>query len=77
MSMPSEALSNELWREEILRARRIPGAVRFAQAGELFDEMCERMLAGIRARFPGRSDAEHRRMLFEQFEIARRLDALP
>jgi hypothetical protein len=71
---PTRASLDELWLEEILFARRYPAVQRMIAAGELFDEMCERMRAGIRHEFPEADERRVNRILFERMELARRLE---
>lgn len=75
MVSPTPLLIDALYREEILRARRTPPVERMLAAGELFDEMCARMIAGIRAERPEANDDDVRRELARRFAIARRREA--
>lgn len=71
-STPNAA--EELWREEIEFARSMTPEQRLNAAGELFDEICERITAGIRHQFPRASAAEVKQILFERVELSRRLE---
>ncbi len=76
--MPSiEQLSDELFREEVLRARAMdPGEKLFAGV-RLFDYACRITLAGIRHQFPGITDEEALRILKERLALERRLESAP
>ena len=71
---PSKELIDELWREEAEFARTMTPVQRMNAAGELFDEVCERMRFGIRHQFPAASEDEVRRILFERVEIGWKLE---
>jgi hypothetical protein len=43
---------------------------------QLFDQASRRMLAGIKAQFPGISDDEARRIRAERLEIIRKLEEI-
>jgi hypothetical protein len=43
----------------------------------LFDQASRRMLAGIKAEFPGISEDEARRIRDERLDVIRRIEALP
>jgi hypothetical protein len=66
---------DDSFRDEIERSRRIPGAQKMSESLRLFDEASRRMLAGIKAEFPGVSDAEARRIRAERLEIIRKLES--
>lgn len=71
---PSRELIVELRREEIRWARRLTPEQRLSMGGELFDEVCERMRIGIRNQFPDATGQRVKEILFERFEIIRRLE---
>ena len=52
---PTKEFTDDIYRERILRARRTPPGQKLRDGAILFDEVCERMKAGIRSQFP---DAE-------------------
>jgi hypothetical protein len=62
--------------DEIERAKQLSGAQKMTDSLRLFDEASRRMLAGIKAQFPGVSDEEARRIRAERLEILRRLEEL-
>ena len=62
--------------DEIERNRNIPGAQKMTESLQLFDQASRRMLAGIKAQFPGITDEEARRVRAERLEIVRRIEEL-
>jgi hypothetical protein len=75
MQLTSE-LFDALYREEILEARQMPAELKLRLGGDLFDELCERMCAGIHCQFPNESIARVEAILSERLEIARRLEGV-
>ena len=67
-------LADEIFRDKVLRARRLSFAEKFRAGGDLFDEMSEVSLAGIRHQHPGADDATVRQIFAERMRIVRRLD---
>jgi hypothetical protein len=63
--------------DEIERSRRLTGAQRMSESLHLFDQASRRMLAGIKAEFPGISHDEARRIRAERLEVIRRLESIP
>ena len=55
---PSEALLDQLRRDDIDQARRMTPSQKLRAGGDLFDEACRWTLAGIRHDHPGISEAE-------------------
>jgi hypothetical protein len=49
---PTKEFTDDIYRERILRARRTPPGQKLRDGAILFDEVCERMKAGIRSQFP-------------------------
>jgi hypothetical protein len=74
MSAPSKELIDALFRERVLGARAIPPEEKLRAGGELFDDVCERMKAGIRWQFPDADEAAVNEILRHRLEIARRLE---
>jgi hypothetical protein len=68
-------MDESFW-DEIERGRHIPGARKMTESLQLFDQASRRMLAGIKAQFPGISDEEARRVRAERLEIVRRIEEL-
>jgi len=76
MVKPTRELVDELFREKVHRARRMSIEERVRAAGDLFDEVCDRMRDGIRWQFPDADEARVEAILRERLEIARRLERL-
>ena len=62
----TQRLIDELYREEVLEARRIPPAEKALAGQQLFEAACRITLAGIRHQFPEAS--------LERLELQRRMD---
>ena len=67
-------LADEIFRDKVLRARRMSFADKFRAGGDLFDEMREVSLAGIRYQYPGADEATVRQIFAERMRIVRRLN---
>ena len=67
-------LADEIFREKVLRARRMSFADKFRAGGDLFDEMREISLAGIRYQHPDADEATVRQIFAERMRIVRRLN---
>ena len=74
---PTRELIDALYREEILEARRLSLGEKLFLGGALFDDLCERMRAGIRSQSPGADDAHVERLLCEHLDVSRRLTCGP
>ena len=73
--MSSEPIPVDLYREEVQRARQMSPEEKFLAGGELFENACTLMVAGIRSQFPDADDAEVERILIQRLALARRLEA--
>lgn len=71
---PTPELIDALYREEVERARRMPGELKLIAGARLFDMACRVMADGIRAQHPGISDEELLRVTRERLRLARRLE---
>jgi len=71
---PTPTLINDIDRERISRAKRMTVAEKFLAGGDLFDEVCERMRAGIRSQFPNEDDAGVKRILKERLARLRQVE---
>ena len=49
---PTKEIADALYRDRVLQARRTPVTEKLFDGGNLFDDVCERMRAGIAAGFP-------------------------
>jgi hypothetical protein len=73
MSNEFQPLADELYRERVLRARRVPPEERILQGPELFDYACSVSLAGLREEMPTATEAELRQGLRRRLAIGRLL----
>jgi hypothetical protein len=69
-----QPLIDELYREEILAARRMSPEEKFLAGEELFRTACEITLSGIRNENPGFTEADCRRELDRRLELVTRLE---
>lgn len=72
---PTKELIDELDRDEILRARRMPPGEKLFAGVELFDCACQMTLAGIRHQNPEADEQQVREILRQRLVLARRLEA--
>ena len=72
---PTQELIDDIYRGKVLRARRVPLEAKFRTGGELFDEVCERMMCGIRSQHPDADENAVKAILRRNFTILRRLRA--
>jgi hypothetical protein len=71
---PYAPLIAELYREEVLEARRMPPEEKFLLGEELFDYACSITLEGIRNQNPGFTDEDCRRELDRRLELGERME---
>jgi hypothetical protein len=69
-----QPLIDELYREEVIDARKMSIEEKFVAGEELFDYACSITLAGIRHQNPAASEADCQRILRERVELGERLD---
>src|SRR5947208_10506898 len=69
-------LIDELYKEEVLRARRMSPEEKFLAGEELFEYACSITLAGIRNQNPGFSEEDCRRELERRLELQERMGAI-
>ena len=72
---PSKKLIDDLYREEVLRARATPPEQKLLAGATLFDRSCRIMMDGIRHQFPDADEQEVQRVLCERLSVLRRLEA--
>lgn len=70
----TQRLIDELYREELLEARRMAPEEKILAGQRLFEAACRITLAGIRNQFPDASDERCRQILKERLELQRRLE---
>ncbi len=66
---------DELFRKAVARARQMSADEKMRAGGDMFDELCERMRAGIRFQFPEADNQRVEQILEERLRLARRLEA--
>lgn len=71
-----QPLIDELYREEVLEARRMPLEEKLLLGERLFRWACEITLAGIRHQNPVASEEDCRRILRERIELGKKLGTL-
>ena len=71
-----QPLIDELYREEVMEARRMSLEEKLLLGERLFRWACEITLAGIRHQNPGVSEAECQRILRERIELGKKLGTL-
>jgi hypothetical protein len=73
LQLECKAKDASYW-QEIERARRTPGGQKMSGSLRLFEEAAGRMLAGIKAQFPGISDEQARRIRSARIDLLRRIE---
>jgi len=71
-----QPLIDELYREEVLDARKMPVEEKLLLGERLFRWACEVTLAGIRNQNPDASEEVCQRILFERIELGKKLGTL-
>lgn len=74
---PTQELVDSIYRERILRARRMSVEEKFLAGAELFEEVCQRMVDGIRCQFPAADETRVREILHQRLQLLRRLEGSP
>ena len=74
---PTKELIDDIFRERVLRARRMTAEQKLAAGPQLLESACEIALAGIHNQFPSISEADARQMLRKRLDWRRRLDQIP
>jgi hypothetical protein len=69
-----QSLIDELYREEVLEARKMSPEQKFLAGEELFEYACSITLAGIRSQNPEFSEQDCRRELKRRLELGERLE---
>jgi hypothetical protein len=69
---PTKELIDELYREEIERARQMSPEEKFFGGARLFDRSCRIMADGIRSQFPEADEHRVQEILRERLALVRR-----
>jgi hypothetical protein len=71
---PTQQLIDELFRERVLRARQMTPEQKLLAGATLFEDVCERMAAGIRDENPGADEEKVQDLLRQRLALLRRLE---
>jgi hypothetical protein len=71
---PTQELIDQLYIEEVLRARRMDPVEKLLAPARLFDYASSIMMAGIRNQFPEASEERVREIFRERMKLAREMD---
>ncbi|MFO0958766.1 MAG: hypothetical protein U0800_15260 [Isosphaeraceae bacterium] len=74
---PTRELIDDLYRERVLRARRVDPAEKVRDGARLFDMACEIAKAGIRARYPEADEPRVMEILRRRLAIGELLEQSP
>ena len=74
---PTKELIDQLYREEVLRARQMRVHEKLFAGPELFDMACGLMVAGIRRQFPDANEERIAQLLRQRLAIAQAMLGLP
>jgi hypothetical protein len=72
---PTRELIDEIYRERVLRARQVPLEQKLLAGARLFDEVCDRMRAGLQDENPEADRATIEELLRQRLDLVRRLDS--
>ena len=70
---PTQELVDELYRERVLWARAMTLEQRMLAGPQIYEDVCERMAAGLRDENPGADEATIQALLLRRLEFLRRL----
>ncbi len=71
---PTKQLVDELYREEVLRARAMSPEEKLLDGPRLFDYACRITMDGIRAQHPDADDERIQEILRQRLALGRRLE---
>ena len=69
-----QRLAEDLYRERVLSARKMPPEEKLLAGEELFDYACSITLAGIARQFPKASEEERLKILEERLQLRERME---
>ena len=72
---PTQELIDAIYRGKVLRARKIPIEQKILSGGQIFEDVCHRMIEGLRWQNPGATDEDLRHLLRFQFRRLRQVRA--
>ena len=70
---PTQELIDDIYRERVLRARRVPLGDKLLAGGELFEYVCNWMRAGLRNENPDADAEAIEELLLKRLELSRKL----
>lgn len=70
----TKEMADAMYRDRVLRARRTSMTEKLLDGGSLFEDVCDRMRAGIRGRFPDADESEVQGILLRQIDRLRRAE---
>jgi hypothetical protein len=71
---PTKELVDDIYRERVLRARKIPIEQKLIAGAELFEYACRLTCDGIRHQNPGIDESRVQQILRDRLALARRLE---
>jgi hypothetical protein len=71
-----QPMIDDLYREEVFAARKMPLEDKLLLGERLFRWACEATLAGIRSQNPGTSERECQRLLSKRIELGKKIGTL-
>lgn len=71
---PTKELIDELFLDKVRAARKMEPGDKLILGPVLFDQVCRRMMDGIRCQFPDADEARVKQILLERLRIARALE---
>jgi hypothetical protein len=71
---PIKELADAIYRERVLRARRMSPEQKFLAGAELFEMACQITLAGIRHQNPNADEHRVQEIFHQRLALARRLE---
>lgn len=72
---PYAALAEEIFKERVERARKMPAEEKILAGQQLFESACEITLAGMRHQFPGHGEEYYRDLLRKRLAERRQRQA--
>src|SRR5262245_40319065 len=75
--VPTQELIDELYREQVLRARATPPEQKILDGPRLFEFACQIMTDGIRDENPGVDEHQVKEILAKRLDLLRRLEQAP
>lgn len=74
---PTQELVDDLYREEVLRARATPPEQKLLDGPRLFEFACRIMMDGIRDENPDADETRIQQILARRLDLLRRLEQTP